>query len=317
MIIFSAGGWLDMLTSRIEVMKKLFLALLPVIFFGCKPSVNDTDGSQVQVREVQTPDTSVEEKGGKIMKQNENNPIATIKTNMGDIVIELYEDAAPNTVANFVSLADSGFYNGVIFHRIIKGFMAQGGDPQGTGSGGPGYRFADEINAKALGLHEEKEVSQGDAQEAQIEVFKKYGVDSQEKLNQLIAEIGEEKLRQEIMDTANAKAAGSSKMEGLIADGYSFDESLPSIPVSHGTIAMANAGPNTNGSQFFINHNDNYFLNGKHTAFGRVIEGMDVVDRICNLPTDGRDRPVQDVEMVEVIIENKRDHDYTVVKIED
>ena len=316
MIIFLAGGWLDMLTSRIEVMKKVFLALLPVIFFGCKPSVNDTDGSQVQVREVQVPDT-IKGEGEKVMKQSENNPIATIKTNMGDIVIELYEDAAPNTVANFVSLADSGFYNGVIFHRIIKGFMAQGGDPQGTGTGGPGYSFADEINAKALGLHEEKEVSQGDAQEAQIEVFKKYGVDSQEKLNELIAEIGEEKLRQEIMDTANAKAAGSSKMEGLIADGYSFDESLPSIPVSHGTIAMANAGPNTNGSQFFINHNDNHFLNGKHTAFGRVIEGMDVVDRICNLPTDGRDRPVQDVEMVEVIIENKRDHDYTVVKIED
>jgi len=316
MIIFLAGGWLDMLTSRIEVMKKVFLALLPVIFFGCKPSVNDTDGSQVQVREVQVPDT-IKGEGEKVMKQSENNPIATIKTNMGDIVIELYEDAAPNTVANFVSLADSGFYNGVIFHRIIKGFMAQGGDPQGTGTGGPGYRFADEINAKALGLHEEKEVSQGDAQEAQIEVFKKYGVDSQEKLNELIAEIGEEKLRQEIMDTANAKAAGSSKMEGLIADGYSFDESLPSIPVSHGTIAMANAGPNTNGSQFFINHNDNHFLNGKHTAFGRVIEGMDVIDRICNLPTDGRDRPVQDVEMVEVIIENKRDHDYTVVKIED
>jgi len=248
---------------------------------------------------------------------SENNPIARINTNMGEIVIELYEDAAPNTVANFVSLAESGFYKDVIFHRIIKGFMAQGGDPTGTGTGGPGYRFADEINAIALGLDKEKEIGQSQMQAAQREVFQKYGVDSQEKLNELVAEIGEEKLMKEIMDAANALATGESKMDGLVSDGYSFDDSLPSVAVAYGTIAMANAGPNTNGSQFFINHKDNFFLNGKHTAFGMVIEGMDVIDRICNLPTDGRDRPVEDVKMQEVTIENKRDHDYTVVKIED
>ncbi len=107
---------------------------------------------------------------------------------MGEIVIELYEDAAPNTVANFVSLAESGFYKDVIFHRVIKGFMAQGGDPTGTGTGGPGYRFADEINAIALGLDKEKEIGQSQMQAAQREVFQKYGVDSQEKLNELVAE---------------------------------------------------------------------------------------------------------------------------------
>ena len=315
--MFLVGGWLDMLTSRIEVMKKLFLILLPVIFFGCKPSVNDEGASQVQVREVQVPDGNIEEEEKGVEIMNENNPIARINTNMGEIVIELYEDAAPNTVANFVSLAEGGFYKDVIFHRVIKGFMAQGGDPTGTGTGGPGYRFADEINAIALGLDKEKEIGQSQMQAAQREVFQKYGVDSQEKLNELVAEIGEEKLMKEIMDAANALATGASKMDGLISDGYSFDDSLPSVPVAYGTIAMANAGPNTNGSQFFINHKDNFFLNGKHTAFGMVIEGMDVIDRICNLPTDGRDRPVEDVRMQEVIIENKRDHDYTVVKIED
>tara|TARA_Y100000588_G_scaffold395114_1_gene520007 strand:+ start:1569 stop:2516 length:948 start_codon:yes stop_codon:yes gene_type:complete len=315
--MFLVGGWLDMLTSRIEIMKKLFLILLPVIFFGCKPSVNDEGASQVQVREVQVPDGNIGEEGKGAEIMSENNPIARINTNMGDIVIELYEDAAPNTVANFVSLAEEGFYNGVIFHRVIKGFMAQGGDPDGVGTGGPGYRFADEINAIALGLDKEKEIGQGQMQAAQREVFQKYGVDSQEKLNEVVAEIGEEKLMKEIMDAANALATGASKMDALISDGYSFDDSLPSVPVAYGTIAMANAGPNTNGSQFFINHKDNFFLNGKHTAFGMVVEGMNVIDRICNLPTDGRDRPVEDVIMQTVIIENKRDHDYTVIKIED
>ena len=121
--MFSVGGWLDMLTSRIEFMKKFFLVLLPMIFFGCKPSVNDEGASQVQVREVQVPDASIEEEEKGVEVMSENNPIARINTNMGEIVIELYEDAAPNTVANFVSLAESGFYKDVIFHRIIKGFI--------------------------------------------------------------------------------------------------------------------------------------------------------------------------------------------------
>jgi cyclophilin family peptidyl-prolyl cis-trans isomerase len=136
---------------------------------------------------------------------------ATITTSEGPIVIELFDDDAPKTVENFTTLAGKGFYDGLIFHRVISGFMLQGGCPQGTGTGGPGYTFEDEFN---------------------------------------------------------------------------------SHPVARGALAMANAGPNTNGSQFFIVTADECpWLDGKHTVFGQVTEGMDVVDTIDAVETDGRDRP--------------------------
>jgi peptidyl-prolyl cis-trans isomerase B (cyclophilin B) len=140
---------------------------------------------------------------------------ATLHTNHGAISVELFDDDAPKTVGNFVSLARDGFYDGVIFHRVIPDFMIQGGDPTGTGSGGPGYTFEDEFNSHA---------------------------------------------------------------------------------VERGALAMANAGPNTNGSQFFIVTADACpWLDGKHTVFGRVTGGMEVVDVISALDTDGRDRPRTDV----------------------
>jgi peptidyl-prolyl cis-trans isomerase B (cyclophilin B) len=140
---------------------------------------------------------------------------ATLHTNHGAIAVELFDDSAPKTVDNFVSLARKGFYDGVIFHRVIPDFMVQGGDPTGTGSGGPGYTFEDEFNDH---------------------------------------------------------------------------------PVARGALAMANAGPNTNGSQFFIVTADACpWLDGKHTVFGRVSDGMDVVDAISALETDPRDRPREDV----------------------
>jgi peptidyl-prolyl cis-trans isomerase B (cyclophilin B) len=140
---------------------------------------------------------------------------ATLHTNQGAIAVELFDDDAPKTVDNFVSLARKGFYDGVIFHRVIPDFMVQGGDPTGTGSGGPGYTFEDEFNDH---------------------------------------------------------------------------------PVARGALAMANAGPNTNGSQFFIVTADACpWLDGKHTVFGRVTDGMDVVDAISALETDARDRPRDDV----------------------
>jgi len=140
---------------------------------------------------------------------------ATVQTNHGAIAIELYDEGAPKTVDNFLKLARDGFYNGVVFHRIIPDFMIQGGDPTGTGSGGPGYTFEDEFNE-----HQ----------------------------------------------------------------------------VVRGALAMANAGPNTNGSQFFIVTADACpWLDGKHTVFGRVTNGMDVVDAISALDTDARDRPREDV----------------------
>jgi peptidyl-prolyl cis-trans isomerase B (cyclophilin B) len=139
---------------------------------------------------------------------------ATLHTNHGDITIELFDEDAPKTVDNFKKLAGDSFYDGVIFHRVIKDFMIQGGDPTGTGRGGPGYTFEDEFNDHK---------------------------------------------------------------------------------VARGALAMANAGPNTNGSQFFIVTTDAApWLDGKHTVFGRVVEGMDVVDKIEASDTDRNDRPRQD-----------------------
>jgi peptidyl-prolyl cis-trans isomerase B (cyclophilin B) len=138
---------------------------------------------------------------------------ATMNTTQGAIALELFDDDAPETVANFRKLAGDGFYNGVIFHRVIPDFMIQGGCPQGTGTGGPGYTFKDEINDHK---------------------------------------------------------------------------------VVRGALAMANAGPNTNGSQFFIVTTGSApWLDGKHTVFGRVTDGMDTVDAIESLETDGRDRPLE------------------------
>ena len=139
----------------------------------------------------------------------------TLHTNHGAIELELFDDDAPKTVQNFTKLAGDGFYDGVIFHRVIPDFMIQGGDPTGTGSGGPGYQFEDEFNDHK---------------------------------------------------------------------------------VVRGALAMANAGPNTNGSQFFIVTTDAAaWLDGKHTVFGCVTTGMDVVDAIEQTPTDARDKPREDV----------------------
>jgi|SRR5579862_6629 len=147
---------------------------------------------------------------------------ATITTNHGAIGLELYDEDAPETVQNFTKLARGGFYDGVVFHRVIPDFMIQGGDPTGTGSGGPGYQFDDEQN--------------------------------------------------------NHK-------------------------VVRGALAMANAGPNTNGSQFFVVTAEACpWLDGKHTVFGRVTSGMDVVDAISAVETGKGDRPVDDVVMESVSV---------------
>lgn len=151
---------------------------------------------------------------------------AQIETDKGIIKLELYPEAAPKTVSNFVTLAKSGFYNGLSFHRVVPNFVIQGGDPKGDGTGGPGYSFEDEINPWSLGLSEE--------------IIKSYQ-----------------------------------------QAGYQYRSDLNSYPVSAGALAMANSGPNTNGSQFFIvTDSDQPHLNGKHTVFGKVIEGMDVVHKI-------------------------------------
>ena len=149
---------------------------------------------------------------------------AKFETTLGNFTIELFEKETPNTVGNFVKLAEKNFYNGVIFHRVIDGFMIQGGDPTGTGRGGPGYQFADEFH--------------------------------------------------------------------------------PSLKhTSEGILSMANAGPNTNGSQFFITLGPTPHLDNRHSVFGKVVEGMDVVKKIGKTQTKPGDRPVVDVVMNKVTIE--------------
>jgi len=153
---------------------------------------------------------------------------ALIKTNLGDITVELFQDTAPNTVNNFVSLSKDNYYDNVIFHRVISGFMIQGGDPSGTGHGDmgkyPGYKFDDELDSPR--------------------------------------------------------------------------------DYTKGILAMANAGPNTNGSQFFIMHND-YPLPYQYTIFGNVTKGLDVVDNIASMETDASDKPIKDITILDIQIEEE------------
>lgn len=151
------------------------------------------------------------------------NPTVTIETNHGTIEAEMYMDQAPETAGNFIKLAKDGFYDGVIFHRVIEGFMIQGGDPTGTGRGGPGYTIDDEF-----------------------------------------------------------------------AEDLSHTEA--------GLFSMANAGPNTGGSQFFITLAATPWLDGKHAIFGKVTDGVDVVEKIGKIDTGPQDRPREDVVMEKVTV---------------
>jgi peptidylprolyl isomerase len=148
---------------------------------------------------------------------------ARFQTNQGEFVIDLFDKEMPVTAGNFIKLAEKGFYNGVIFHRVIKDFMIQGGDPTGTGTGGPGYVIKDEF-------------------------------------------------------TKNNRN-------------------------DRGTISMANAGPNTGGSQFFINVVNNNYLDKKHPVFGKVSSGMEIVDKISKIKTDSQDRPLSKVVINKIVIE--------------
>lgn len=165
------------------------------------------------------------------------NPIVTIKIkNHQEIKLELYPEKAPNTVNNFLSLAKKGFYDGIIFHRVIKGFMIQGGDPQGIGIGGPGYHIKGEFNS----------------------------------------------------------------------NGYDND-----LLHTRGTISMARSGhPDSAGSQFFIMHHDAPHLNGQYAAFGRVIDGIEEVDRIANVQTNHQDKPIEN-QIIESIIIEFQDYNFS------
>jgi cyclophilin family peptidyl-prolyl cis-trans isomerase len=151
------------------------------------------------------------------------NPVVTLKTNLGDIALEIYADRAPKTAANFLKLAREGFYDGLTFHRVIPGFMIQGGCPKGDGTGGPGYTIPDEFHPS---LHH----------------------------------------------------SGA------------------------GIVSMANAGPNTGGSQFFITLAPTSWLDGKHAIFGHVVAGLPVVEKIGGVPRDGSDRPRSPVRIEHAVV---------------
>ena len=216
------------------------------------------------------------------------NPQVLLKTNRGEIVLELYEDAAPNTVANFIELVEKGFYNGLIFHRVIKDFMIQGGCPQGTGTGGPGYSFADEIDADALGLDKLK------CRDASF-----------------FDHLRREGCPEEFWD--------KSVKEWNEKKGYRYTKGLSGYKVSRYALCMANAGPNTNGSQFFIvtKKDGCDWLNGRHTVFGRVIRGREVVDAIGACKTDPvSERPLEPQKIESASVLKKREHEYKVRKLE-
>ncbi len=189
-----------------------------------------------------------------------------LKTSLGDITVELDADVAPKTVTSFIKHAQEGYYDDLTFHRVIKDFMVQGGDPSGNGSGGEsifGATFEDEINAASYGLDKTK-ISD---------------VAPPDQLSQLPEEMRSWTLQQYYE-----------------AQGYKYDDELESLPMKKGAIAMANRGPNTNGSQFFIIHAvETPWLEGKHTVFGNVVGGMDVLEKIANVEVGQNDVPTETI----------------------
>lgn len=235
-------------------MKYRLLLFTVIIAFlavaGCSPTAENADGGQTEKSKTDSTaeeheEPSEEEQSSKKPKAYplpEENPIVTITMeNDKQIILELFPEIAPNTVANFVSLVEDGFYDGLIFHRVIPGFMIQGGDPNGNGIGGPGYSIYGEF-------------------------------------------------------TSNG-----------------FEN-----PLNHerGVISMARTmDPNSAGSQFFIMVEDSPHLDGEYAAFGKVIEGMEVVDEIVSVDTDASDKPVEDQRMKTVTIDTKG-YDYPAPEIQ-
>lgn len=190
----------------------LMVICLSVFLTGC------TQKEAAKAQESKPSETQTQAKGA--------NSVAVFETSKGTFKVELFEDNAPLTADNFITLSKKGFYDGLIFHRVIDGFMIQGGDPKGNGTGGPGYTIKDEFSPKLK--HDKK-----------------------------------------------------------------------------GLLSMANAGPNTGGSQFFITLAPTPWLDGKHAIFGQVVEGMEVVEAIGKVKTDGRDKPVEDVVIKKITILSK------------
>ena len=248
--------------------------------------------------------------------ENPANPLVLMSTTRGDILLELFPDNAPLTVTNFLELAEgtkpftdpySGqrtmrpFYDGLVFHRVIEGFIVQGGSPTGTADGTPGYQFRDEINATSLGLDRMLVIDDesqpnpvlGIQERADFErrvllpLYTSMGITGSAALE---ARLGE----------AEQRLRALTVKESYELLGYRYLDTVRSRPPLRGTIAMANAGPDSNGSQFFILLGDADWLLGKHTVFGRVRLGMDVLDAIGKTRVNDEGRPRQDITILSV-----------------
>lgn len=242
-------------------------------------------------------------------------PRVEIRTSRGTIVCRLYADECPETVRSFTELAEGRkawtdpatgqpvqrpFYDGLTFHRVIPGFMIQGGCPLGTGTGGPGFQFKDEINAVSLGLDKEL-VVQGDRMNPlcayQMQQFMALFFEPRFTARKATTPEQRQAALPAVLDDLKA----TTVLQFYQALGYAYD---PALPPSHrpvkGSLAMANSGPATNGSQFFINLGDTPHLTGKHTVFGEVESGMDVAIAIGAVPRGAGDKPTTPVTITAI-----------------
>ena len=250
------------------------------------------------------------------LREDPDNPLVEFKTSMGTMILELFPKEAPATVTNFIELAlgqkpfldpktgimaTRPFYDGLIFHRVINGFMIQGGSPTGKGNGTPGYFFQDEINARSLGLDRMTAIDEEGAPHPFLRIASQLQFQSII-LKPLFAEMNISSQE----DIENNYEAIESKINNLTVlnvyenQGYQYLQTLTSRMPVRGVIAMANSGPNTNGSQFFINLINTEWLAGKHTVFGRVRQGMDVLDAIGSTLVDEQDKPIEEVRLIQV-----------------
>jgi len=255
-----------------------------------------------------------------LVLEDPSDPVAVIETSMGKVYVELFAKETPKTVENFLGLAEGTrewkdaktgatvtrpYYDGLGFHRVIADFMIQGGCPLGTGQGDPGYKFDDEIDAKALGLDKIMAVDTSDSQGPRPHawllirsqqdffrtitgpLFQQMGITTPEQARAREAEIKERVSKLTLLDV----------YQNL---GYRYLETGKSHRPVEGVLAMANSGANTNGSQFFLTLKDTDWLTGKHTVFGKVVHGMDVVRAIGKVKTDETSRPLEEVKILSI-----------------
>ncbi|MCB1192172.1 MAG: peptidylprolyl isomerase [Leptospiraceae bacterium] len=269
-------------------MKKISIVLFFIFIFlgitSCEPNEFDKKAYKPVSYKPKAVVVKVKEETD-VSVPDEKGIYAVIETNVGDLVLQLFYEEAPNTVQNFIDLAQGQkeveiegkkvkkrFYDGLTFHRVVPNFMVQTGCPKGDGTGGPGYNIEDEINAIALGLDK---IKMKDApyynRYLQQAVVIGMGLKTQAEVNE----------RKEEVENNLKAATELSVLEILYRNGYRYNEVLNSKKAVKGSLAMANKGiPNTNGSQFFINQVDTPHLNGLHTVFGHLVSKFSVLEQI-------------------------------------